>query len=222
MAKNKLERFRDIEEFPNVFEYTDFRNDDDKPKGKWHSQIFKNRNPIVLELACGKGEYTRALAEMYPGKNFTGIDIKGARIWKGAKDALEKNKQNIHFLRMYIDHLDEYFAPREVSEIWITFPDPYPRKGKASKRLTSPKFLNIYSKVIKPGGLIHLKTDSDLLFNFTRMTIKSTGCQLVDLVENVYKERPDDKLLTIQTFYEKQHLSQRKTIKYVCFRLGQL
>ena len=175
---------------------------------------------LCLELACGKGEYARALAERDPDRNYIGIDIKGARIWKGAKIALEKKIDNIRFLRMQIDHLDEYFASGEVDEIWITFPDPYLRKSKSSKRLTSPKFLDIYKKILKPGGLIHLKTDSEPLFRFTKETLRDTGCKTVDLVEDVYKERPDDELLTIQTFYEKQHLEKGKTIRYVCFKLN--
>jgi len=221
MSKNKLQRFSEIAEFPNVFEYTDFEDGSQKPKGSWASDIFGNDHPVCLELACGKGEYAHALAEKYPQKNYIGIDIKGARMWKGAKIALEKEMGNIRFLRAQIDHLDEYFAPGEIEEIWITFPDPYLRKSKSSKRLTSPKFLDIYRIILKPDGLIHLKTDSDPLFRFTRETIRETCCELADLVEDVYKERPDDELLTVKTFYEKQHLEKGKTIKYVCFRLDE-
>jgi len=219
MVVKKLQRFKEVEEFPNVFEYTDFSKDSEKTKGKWHSEIFQNDKPIVVELACGKGDYTLALSDKYPEKNFVGIDIKGDRIWKGAKKALEENRQNVKFLRIYIDHLEEYFAPAEVSEFWITFPDPYPKKGDISKRLTSPKFLTIYSRVIKPGGLIRLKTDSDLLFNFTVETIRKNECVIVAIKKDLYGERTDDEDLLIQTYYEKMHLENKKTIKYISFRL---
>src|SRR6056297_388522 len=145
MGKNKQQRYREVEEFPNVFLYTDYTEGSEKPRGKWHSDIFKNVNPIIAELACGKGDYTLQLSDKYPDKNYIGIDIKGDRIWKGAKKALKDGRDNVRFLRIYIDHLDEYFEFGEISEIWITFPDPYPKKGDISKRLTSPKFLNIYS-----------------------------------------------------------------------------
>lgn len=216
--KNKLQRFSEIARFENVFEYTDFENTD-PPKGRWKSEIFKNENPIVLELACGKGEYTIYLAEKHPNKNFIGIDLKGARIWKGAKYALEKGLSNVRFIRMFIDHLEEYFSKGEVDEIWITFPDPYPRKSKVNKRLTSSKFLEIYRKVLKSGKPIHLKTDSDKLYRFTLETIKEEGCKMIRKVDDVYSEMPEDELLTNQTFYEKQHLADGRTIHYVKFLL---
>ncbi|MDX1642366.1 MAG: tRNA (guanosine(46)-N7)-methyltransferase TrmB, partial [Balneolaceae bacterium] len=169
--KNKLQRFEDIARFENVFEYTDFE-DTPTPKGKWHQEIFGNENPIVLELACGKAEYTLYLAERNPRKNYIGIDLKGNRIWKGAKYALKNQMANVHFIRMLIDHLPDYFEKGEVDEIWITFPDPHPRGSRSKQRLTSPKFLDIYRKVLKPGSQIHLKTDSDLLFEFTLETIE--------------------------------------------------
>jgi len=219
MGKNKQQRYREVEEFPNVFLYTDYTEGSEKPKGKWHSDIFKNENPIVAELACGKGDYTLQLSDKYPGKNYIGIDIKGDRIWKGAKKALKDGRDNVRFLRIYIDHLDEYFEFGEISEIWITFPDPYPKKGDISKRLTSPKFLNIYSKVLKPGGLIHLKTDSDLLFEFTLETIAYNKCEIVNASNDIYSEKSVDNDLMIKTYYEKKHLENRKTIKYVAFRL---
>lgn len=218
MGKDKLKRFRDVDQFDNVFEYTDFENTL-KPKGRWHHDIFKNSNPIVLELACGKGEYTLNLARKYPEKNFIGIDIKGARIWRGAKTALEEPLTNVRFIRMYIDHLDEYFANGEVEEIWITFPDPYLRKSKSSKRLTSPKFQKIYRSLLKPEGTIHLKTDSDFLFNYSLEVISEEECKLINRVDDVYRERPDDPLLGIKTFYEKMHLKKGKTIHYLSFKL---
>lgn len=219
MVVNKLQRFKEVKEFPNIIEYTDFDPGSGKTKGKWHSEIFQNDKPIVAELACGKAEYTLKLSEKYPGKNFVGIDIKGDRIWKGAKKALKEERDTVRFLRIYIDHLDEYFELGEISEIWITFPDPYPKKGDISKRLTSPKFLNIYSRVLKPGGLIHLKTDSGLLFDFTMESIHANKCEIVDVSKDIYSEKTDDDDLMIQTYYEKKHLENKKTIKYVAFRL---
>lgn len=220
MAKNKLQKFEDVDRFSNVFEYTDFDDGSPKPKGAWHREIFRNNNPIVLELACGKGEYTINLARRHPEKNFIGIDKKGWRLWKGAKQALEESLPNVHFMRIYIDHLAEYFDAGEVDEIWITFPDPYLRESKASKRLTSPKFLDIYRKVAKPDTLIHLKTDSDELYDFTLETIQDEKIEMIDRVDDVYAERPDDSILSIKTFYEQMHLKEGKSIHYVSFRLN--
>ncbi|MEX0646754.1 MAG: tRNA (guanosine(46)-N7)-methyltransferase TrmB [Balneolaceae bacterium] len=219
MGKDKLKRFEDVAWFPNVYEYTDFA-DYPKPKGKWHETVFKNRNPLVLELACGKGEYTVNLARKFPGKNYIGIDKKGSRLWRGAKTALEESLRNVHFIRMFIDHLEEYFATGEVDEIWITFPDPYLRGYNMRKRLTSPKFLNIYRKILKPGAVIHLKTDSDELYDFTLNVTDSENCRIVENVENVYRERPDDPVLSIKTFYENKHLESDKTIHYLAFQLA--
>ncbi|HEX6981775.1 MAG TPA: tRNA (guanosine(46)-N7)-methyltransferase TrmB [Balneolaceae bacterium] len=220
MPRNKLERFIDISEFEHVLEYTDFENNtSSKPKRRWHSDVFKNENPIVLELACGKGTYTVSLATQNPHKNFVGIDIKGARIWKGAKKSLNSGLTNVRFLRIFIDHLSEYFAPKEVDDIWITFPDPYLKKSDQSKRLTSPKFLSIYQKVLKPEGSIRLKTDSNELFSYTREVTEATSCKVLDIVEDIYKERPDDQWLTIKTDFEKKHLKKGKTISFIKFTL---
>lgn len=218
MGKNKLERFEDIARFENVFEYTDFE-DGPPPKGRWHSDIFGNDNPIILELACGKGEYTLFLAEQYPDRNYIGIDLKGNRIWKGAKYAMDQGMDNVRFVRMLIDHLEDYFEPGEVSEIWITFPDPHPRGSRSKQRLTSPKFLDIYKNILEKSGLIHLKTDSDLLYDFTLETIEDENCTLLRNVGDIYKEASYDQLLTQKTYYEKQHLRDGKTIHYVCFQL---
>lgn len=218
MGKDKLKRFEDIARFQNVFEYTDFE-DEPTPKGKWNEEIFKNANPIVLELACGKGEYTIFQAERNPGKNYIGIDLKGNRIWKGAKYALKKELSNVRFLRMLIDHLEDYFEQGEVDEIWITFPDPHLRGSRSKQRLTSPKFLEIYRQILKPGGRIHLKTDSDHLFDFTLETIEEEGCEIIKKVDDIYNEEPENEVLTHKTFYEKKHLKAGKTIHYVRFTI---
>lgn len=217
-SKNKLQRFEDIARFGNVFEYTDFEHKT-PPKGKWHTDVFQNDNPIVLELACGKGEYTIYLADQNPDKNYIGIDLKGNRIWSGAKYALENGMSNVRFIRMLIDHLPDYFEKDEVDEIWITFPDPHPRGSRAKQRLTSSKFLEIYRQITKPGCMVHLKTDSDLLYNFTLETIDEEGCKIIRVEDDIYRDASDDELLTQKTFYEKQHLKEGKTIHYVVFRL---
>lgn len=220
MGKNKLKRFEDIARFEHVLELTDFQEQPDlKPRGRWNEEVFANNRPITLELACGKGEYTLALAERYPDRNFIGIDIKGARIWKGAKRALEKKLANVRFLRIYVDHLHEYFAPGEVDELWITFPDPYLKKTKQSKRLTSAKFLRIYEKVLRPGGYINLKTDSTVLFEFTKQVVSRYGCPVHRLVDDIYGECPEDDVLTVKTYYEKGHLEKGKTIHFISFSL---
>lgn len=220
MSKGKLEKFAEVSEFGNTLELTDFQDEQStKPKGRWNSDIFENDNPIVVELACGKGTYTLELARRNPDKNYIGIDIKGDRIWRGAKRALEEDLQNVRFMRMYIDHLEEYFSQNEISNVWITFPDPYPRSPDENKRLTSPKFLRIYQKVLSPDATIQFKTDSDSLFLFTKEALRETGCPILDLVEDVYKERPDDKLITIKTDYEKRHLAKGRTISYIKFTL---
>lgn len=220
MGRNKLERFREIGTFGNVFECTDYQDPDaDKPRGKWKAEVFGNEHLITLELACGKGEYALALGERYTEKNIIGVDIKGARIWKGARKALQEKRTNVHFLRTYIDHLDEYFAPREVDDIWITFPDPYPRGSDRDKRLTSPKFLSIYQNILHPDGSVRLKTDSDQLFAYTQKMVEKTGCTVLDCVDDVYAERSDDPLLTQKTYFEKKHLKKERTISYIEFTL---
>src|SRR3954468_5439933 len=171
MGKDKLRRFAEIETFSNVLQL-----DAGKVyKGQWSDGFFKNNNPVVVELACGKGEYTVNLAQMFPDKNFIGIDYKGNRIWRGAKTALEDGVNNVAFLRMQIENLVDYFAPGEVDEIWITFPDPQPQLSREKKRLTSPRFLQMYRQILKPGGMIHLKTDNDQLYQYTLQIIEDEG-----------------------------------------------
>lgn len=219
MGKNKLQRYSDNKGFENVFEHTDFK-DKKSPKGKWSNVIFGNDNPIVLELACGKGEYTTSLAQAYPDKNFIGIDIKGDRIWKGAVRAQKKELDNVRFLRCYIDHLEQFFAQDEISEVWITFPDPYLKKGDTKKRLTSPKFLDIYRTVTTSDALVHLKTDSEQLFRYTLSVISEQNLVVSARFDDIYAEDELSDELQIKTYYEKKHLERGRTIQYVRFYLN--
>ena len=218
-SKNKLKRFEEVAKLPNVVEYTDVENNF-QHRGSWAESVFGNSNPVILELACGKGEYSLALAELYPDENIIGVDIKGSRIWVGATDARTKQLDNVRFIRSFIDHLDRFFGDNEVSEIWITFPDPYPSKTKKRKRLTSPKFLKLYRRFTTKECRMHLKTDSELLWEFTKETIAEEKLEIFDKVEDIYKERPDDPLLTVQTYFEKLHLEAGKQIRYICFDLN--
>lgn len=220
MSVKKIQRFAEIKESKHVFEYTDYQGKiAQKPIGRWHAEIFDNSNPITLELACGKGAYTTSLARLHPERNYIGIDIKGARLWKGVKRAEEMQLNSVRFLRIYIDHLPEYFALNEVSEIWITFPDPYSRAGDRNKRLTSPRFLEMYKKILKPGGLIHFKTDDAALLEYTLHSIDSLGGTVLKCYDDIYRQDMDDTALTIQTSFEKKHLTDNKTIKYCKFLL---
>lgn len=211
MGKNKLKHLAELQTFPNVYQ---LRRD---LKGKWNELVFQNSNPVTLELACGKGEYTLALARKFPAQNFIGMDIKGARIWTGAKMALEEKISNAAFLRTYIDHIEDYFEEGEVEEIWITFPDPYPEKSKARKRLTSELFLPRYKKILKPGGIIHLKTDDLQLYQFTLEKMEEFKCRILFASDNLYASPLPDEILFEKTFYEQQHLAKGKTIKYIRF-----
>jgi tRNA (guanine-N7-)-methyltransferase len=211
MAKQKLFRYAEVGKLENVVEL------DPRHKGKWANEYFKNPNPIVLELACGKGNYTLELARRYPHKNLIGVDIKGERIYIGATQALEENLDNAAFLRTQIEDLSQYFDPGEVNEIWITFPDPYLRRP--AKRLTSPRFLKIYSELLVEGGLIHLKTDDPELHVFTLKMIDRYGLTLVDHIPDIYASIPNGSDVYIQTFYESMHLSDGRTIRYVSFRI---
>jgi tRNA (guanine-N7-)-methyltransferase len=184
-------------------------------KGKWSEKHFGNANPIIAELGCGRGDYTIELAKRYPSINFIGIDIKGARLWRGAKNALENNLVNVAFLRTAIRKLEQYFAPDEIAEIWLTFPDPYPKRWHMPQRLTTPGFLNLYRNMLKPGGAIHLKTDDPGLFEFSIETARANGWQIQEIIEDLYGGPAGSELLYIQTKYERQHLAAGKKIHYV-------
>ena len=214
MAHKKLIRFAELNTFSNVLQFPK------NIKGNWHG-FFRNDNPIVLELACGKGEYAVGLGSLYPDKNFIGVDLKGNRLWVGARKAIENKLYNVAFLRTQIDQINEYFSRDEVNEIWITFPDPQLRKSKAKKRLTHPKFLRLYKQFLKPGGYIHLKTDSPRMYNFTRTVIKMYGCLLNKDYLDLYEQQNTSRELQIKTHYESLDIAQTNRIHYLCFSLPQ-
>lgn len=226
--RNKLQKFAEVLSFPNVFENFDANNpglagENGVPvdlKGKWREAHFKNDHPVTLELACGKGDYAIGLAQRFPERNFIGVDIKGARIWRGAKTALESGLKNVAFLRTRIEQISLFFEKNEVDEIWITFPDPFLRKGKENRRLTSPNFLKQYPNFLKKEGLIHLKTDDPTLYEFTLEVLAAQdNFTLLYHDDDIYAKPLPMPELEIKTFYEKQHLAAGKTIKYIRFRL---
>ena len=221
MGKDKLKKFSELNTFTNVLQPSlNEIQPAHKIKGKWNLE-FKNDNPIVLELGCGKGEYTIGLAKRNPDTNFIGVDIKGARIWKGAKTMNDQKIENVRFLRTKIDFIEHFFSKDEVSDIWLTFSDPHPKRPR--KRLTSPLFIERYKKFLCPNGTIHLKTDSNLLYNYTLDEIKENNYTIIEKSTNIYSElipRATKKLqetLSIQTFYESLWLKENKTIKYIAF-----
>jgi tRNA (guanine-N7-)-methyltransferase len=195
-----------------------FRKDHDL-KGKWHSEWFGNSNPIILELGCGKGEYTVSMASRWPEKNFIGIDIKGARMWRGARESHRMKLPNAAFLRTRIEFTGSFFAPGEIDEIWLTFPDPQPKRKREKKRLSGPVFLNLYRQYLRDGGLVHLKTDNRELFDYTLSVTETNGLERVTAVTDLYREKPGDPLLTIRTHYEEIFLKQGLPITYLTFRL---
>lgn len=221
MGLNKLERFAETATFPN-FVQPDFyyKPEDHEYKGHWAETFFKNSNPIVLELGCGKGEYTVGLAEMYPEKNFIGCDIKGARMWRGARTALDKNLSNVGFLRIQIDQITQYFDANEISEIWITFPDPQPQKPRTRKRLTSTNFLEKYRRILKTDAIIHLKTDNVPFFDFTLEVIEEQKHRLNFSTHDLYGLGIENEVSRIQTFYESMFLSEGMKICYLNFCLS--
>lgn len=220
MGKNKLAKFADMEEFPHVFQVSSHvvrEGASFEMKGKWNEMFFKNDHPIVLELGCGKGEYTVGLAQLYPEKNFIGIDIKGARLWTGAKDSHEKKMKNVAFLRTDIEMIHHFFGENEVSEIWLTFPDP--QMKKVTKRLTATNFMRLYQQFLKTDGVVHLKTDSNFMFTYTREMVQANHYPVVFSNDNLYASDLNDPILGIKTYYEQQWLERGITIKYIRFIL---
>ena len=226
MGKGKLAKFADMASYPHVVEVpfpeegTDFHL-----RGKWGTDFFKNNHPIVLELGCGRGEYTIGLGRLFPDKNFIGIDIKGARMWTGATESLKTNMTNVGFLRTHIEFIDHFFAPTEVSELWLTFSDP--QMKKATKRLTSTFFLERFRRFLADNGTIHVKTDSNFLFTYTKLLVEKNNLPIDFSTDDLYRtlshtENPEmQRILGIQTYYEQQWISRGITIKYIKFHLPQ-
>ena len=222
-SKNKLKRFKENDTFQNVFQpkREELVNDEYSLKGNWKKSFFKNDNPLVLELGCGKGEYSVALAKKYPQKNFIGIDIKGARFWRGAKTAIEESIPNVAFLRTQIELVDYAFGNHEVDEIWITFPDPQIKYKRTKHRMTNIDFLKRYKTILKPEGIINLKTDSEFMHGYTLGLLHGAGHEVIYANHNVYKqEGSPEEVTSIQTFYESQYLKENKAITYIRFKLN--
>jgi tRNA (guanine-N7-)-methyltransferase len=221
-SKNKLKRFKENEIFENVFQPTreEVTSGEFLMKGKWNSDFFKNENPIIVELGCGKGEYSIGLAERYPEKNFIGIDVKGARFWRGAKTAVDTGMHNVAFIRTQIELIDFIFAENEIDEIWITFPDPQIKYKRTKHRMTNSEFLQLYKKVLKPDGIVNLKTDSEFMHGYTLGLLHGEGHEVLYANHNVYVNEGSPEIVTaIQTFYEKQYLEINKAITYIRFKI---
>ena len=217
MGKNKLAKFDDMAGYPHVFQYP-FAALQEKGfdmKGQWHERSFKNDHPIVLELGCGKGEYTVGLGKLFPNKNFIGVDIKGARMWTGAKESLETGMKNVAFLRTSIELISYFFAPGEVAEIWITFPDP--QMKKVNKRLTGTRFMKMYREILSGDGIIHLKTDSNFMYTYTCEMVKANHYPVLFSTDDLYHSNLADEILSIKTYYEQQWLDRGLNIKYIKF-----
>lgn len=227
MSKNKLSKFADMEHYPHVFQAGNVAVDSTPfpLRGRWKEDFFHNDHPIVLELGCGRGEYTVGLGRLFPEKNFIGVDIKGARMWTGATESLQAGMTNVAFLRTHIEFIDRFFAPGEVAEIWLTFSDP--QMKKATKRLTSTYFLQRYRRFLRPDGLIHLKTDSNFLFTYTRLMVEKNRLPVAFLTDDLYHtlsattDEEVRQILGIQTYYEQQWIARGLTIKYLKFQLPQ-
>lgn len=221
MGKKKLPRFEELGDLERVFQppFEEIFEQDFHLKGRWRSDLFKNSQPVILELGCGKGEYTVGLARRYPQKSFIGLDIKGARIWTGAKIADEEGLLNVAFLRTRIDFINSFFTPDEVDEIWITFPDPQLKNRRQRKRLSGAHFLNRYRMLLKDGGMIHLKTDNLQLYSDTLELVRYNKLQVERHSADIYSEDWSDETVSIQTYYEKIFLEEGIKIKYLCFRL---
>ena len=224
MGKNKLKKFAELTELPNVIQcpYAVWSREGFPYAGKWRSDIFGNNHPIVLELGCGRGEYTLGLARRYPEQNFIGVDIKGNRIWNGAVEAHREGLENVRFLRTEIELLGHMFSPNEVDDIWLTFPDPQMKRIR--KRLTSVRFLQLYRQILRPEGVIHLKSDSEFLYTFTREVAILNSLPILSDTANLYESDlpADSPLLTIRTYYESQWLKRGIPIKYLSFTLDTL
>ncbi|MBE9488598.1 MAG: tRNA (guanosine(46)-N7)-methyltransferase TrmB [Bacteroidetes bacterium] len=223
MGKDKFKRFQECETFECMVqpEFEEIFHKDHKLKGHWREDFFKNNNPIILELGCGRGEYTIGLGEKHPEINYIGVDIKGARMWRGAKTATENNMSNIGFVRTRIEFIDSFFAENEIDEVWITFPDPQLKKDRAKKRLTAPPFLEMYSRFLNSEGVVNLKTDSQFLHNFTKNVAKENDLDVEISNNDIYKLRDvPEELLTIQTTYEAKFLKEGLPITYIKFKLG--
>lgn len=214
MGKDKLRKFAEVATFKNVVQLDAGKD----YKGKWSEEFFGNDKPLVLELACGKGEYTVNLAKHFPDRNFIGVDFKGNRIWRGAKTALEEGQENVGFLRIQIETILEHFDENEVSEIWITFPDPQPQDSREKKRLTNPRFLAKYKHILKPDGIMHLKTDNDGFYAYTLEQIDALKLQKEKETVDLYHSDLVDDVLSIKTYYEKKYLAENKNINYVQWR----
>ena len=222
-SKNKLKRFRENETFANVFQPSreELVNKEFELKGNWNKTFFKNNNPLVLELGCGKGEYSVALAQKFPNKNFIGIDIKGARFWRGAKTAVEENIPNVAFIRAQIELIEDLFAQNEVDEIWITFPDPQIKYKRTKHRMTNAAFLQRYKNILNNNGIVNLKTDSEFMHGYTLGLLHGAGHEVLYANHDVYKqEGSPDEVTSIETFYEGQYLEQNKPITYIRFKIN--
>lgn len=219
MSKGKLAKFADMASYPHVFEYpyAEVENVPFELKGNWNKNFFKNNNPIVLELGCGRGEYTVGLGRLFPDKNFIGVDIKGSRMWTGATESLKTGMKNVAFLRTNIEIIDRFFAANEVSEVWLTFSDP--QMKKATKRLTSTFFMERYRSFLIPDGIIHLKTDSNFMYTYTRYMIEENKLPVEVMTEDLYHSGLADEILNIKTYYEQQWLDRGLNIKYIKFNL---
>ena len=213
MGKDKLRKFAEIDTFPNVYQLDLGK----VMKGKWAAEHFKNNHPMVVELACGKGEYAVNLAKLFPDKNFVGIDLKGNRIWRGAKTGVEEGIENLAFLRIQIEDILAYFAPGEIDEIWITFADPQPQESREKKRLTFPGFLDKYQILLKPGGKVNLKTDNDGLYNYTCEKVEELRLLTHKKTADLYRSEFADEVLSIKTHYERIYLKHAKNINYIQF-----
>jgi len=213
MGKDKLRKFAEVSTFKNVVQLDAGK----EYKGQWSSKFFGNDKPLILELACGKGEYTVNLAKQFPDYNFIGIDYKGNRIWRGAKTALEEGISNVGFLRIQIETILEHFAAQEIAEIWITFPDPQPQDSREKKRLTNPKFLERYKYILKDNGIMHLKTDSDGFYAYTMEQIEALKLPIRKQTTDLYHSDLVDDVLSIKTYYERKYLAVDKNINYVSF-----